>query len=199
MRIYRFETIDSTQTAAAKLATEGCDDMTAVVARIQTHARGRYERQWESSLGGLWVTFILRKLIDIERLPYLALAVGAGLYDFFKCMNLNVTLKYPNDILVEGKKLVGILCGSRIRGKEYLFSLVGIGINVNNTTPDIGVSLKELTNKEFGFDQLLHDVSNVVETARDSLNNLEPSQIISALNLRNCINMPLTNFGEIIR
>ena len=96
---------------AAKLAYEGAEEGTVVVAEEQTAGRGRLSRKWHSPKGtGIWMSIILRPSIPVHHAPQLTLLAAVSVAQAIeKCTGVNVGIKWPNDILIQGKKAVGIL------------------------------------------------------------------------------------------
>jgi BirA family biotin operon repressor/biotin-[acetyl-CoA-carboxylase] ligase len=132
-RIHYFPRVTTTMDTARELARQGVPHASCVVAEHQTKARGRLNRKWESDPGGLWITLILTPDTP-PALAYLynfaaSLSLSLTLETLFK---LDVRVKWPNDLLLEGKKLAGLLSEIETRADMIRFLLVGIGINVNN-------------------------------------------------------------------
>ncbi len=135
-----YETIDSTMTEAARLAEEGAPTGTLVMAEEQTAGRGRLGRQWVSEPGaGLYFTLILRPKIAPVAAPVLTLMAGVSLAEAVRpFVSDRVDLRWPNDLLISGKKCAGILVEmradpERAQSERLWHVLMGIGINVNNT------------------------------------------------------------------
>lgn len=131
--------IDSTNTRARQLIQDGCPHGTLIIAEDQTAGRGRHGRTWMSSAEkDLLFSIVLRLSLPTERQGLLTLAIANAVADSIHtfCPSLFVSLKWPNDVLVNGKKAVGILVESRMSTSETVF-VAGIGINVNRDTfPD---------------------------------------------------------------
>ena len=132
-----------------------------VNAGFQTRGRGRSDRSWHSARGlGVYATFGVN-VSDPGLLPFLAIASGIASADTLKGISgLEFLLKWPNDVLVNGKKIAGVLVENIITG-ESAVSLVGIGINVNQQTedfpPDLGeraISLRMATGMVFPIDEI---------------------------------------------
>ncbi len=135
-RIHFFQSIDSTNTFARRLAEEAAPEGTLIISEEQTAGRGRRGRSWISPAGtGLWFSLILRPPLSHPRIllvtPLAAVAVAGALR---KITGLSAGIKWPNDIVIDGKKTAGILTelGTGERGGGYI--IVGIGINVNTTS-----------------------------------------------------------------
>lgn len=128
-KVFSFDKIPSTQDMAHELIADGrATNRTAVVALAQSAGRGRYRRKWVSHHGNLYVSFIYGCDTRDGRLSYAtAVAVAETLISY----GINPTIKWPNDILIDNKKVAGILI-------EYSgpYVIVGIGININ-TNPTV--------------------------------------------------------------
>ncbi len=147
-KVISFDKISSTQDYAHDMIARGdASDHTVVVANAQYAGRGRYRRKWVSHHGNLYASFVF---LSPERDPRLSYAVAVAIVDTIMSFGINSQIKWPNDILIDGKKVAGTLI-------EYAgrFVIVGIGINVgtNPTVPEYqttkllnyaNVDLKEL-------------------------------------------------------
>lgn len=132
-RIHYYENISSTMEKARELAREGAPDQSVVIARSQKKGRGRLQRTWFSKKGGLYFTLILRPQIP---------AISGFLVNFITSTALAETIrnytgveamvKWPNDILVDGRKLSGMLSEMEAEEELVTFINIGIGLNVNN-------------------------------------------------------------------
>ena len=130
-RVFSFDKIPSTQDWAHDLiATANATHRTVVVANAQSAGRGRHRRKWVSHHGNLYASFIYQ---DAERDTRLSYAVAVAVAETLVGFGITPQIKWPNDILVDGKKIAGILI-------EYSgsFVIVGIGININSnpTVPE---------------------------------------------------------------
>ena len=128
-----FESVSSTNDVAKQLAEQGAPEGTLVFTEEQTAGRGRQKRKWIAPAGSsLLVSFILRPSLTPEQLPLLlmasALAVASAIEE---STGLKVHFKWPNDILVGGKKAGGILTETGLRGEEVNYAVIGVGLNVN--------------------------------------------------------------------
>jgi len=130
-RIEWFTSIASTMTEAARLAREDCPSGTLVGAKEQKAGIGRHGRTWHSPpRSGLYVSFVLRLPVAADHLPLLMLAVGLAVRDaIVETSGLAPDLRWPNDVLLNGKKCAGIL--AQMEGGAIV---VGIGINVNHSS-----------------------------------------------------------------
>ena len=128
--LVRLGRVDSTQTVAFALAADGAADRTVVVAQAQTAGRGRHGRLWLDEPGAsLLMSIILRPRLEPARLPTLSLAAGVAVVEALeRVTGLKPRLKWPNDVLVDGRKLAGILLESRIGPSPLV--VLGIGVNL---------------------------------------------------------------------
>ncbi len=129
-RIEWFQSVDSTMTAAARMAREGCASGTGVGADEQIAGVGRHGHSWHSEAGaGLYVSIVLRLPVAAEGLPVVMLALGLAAREaIVKTSGLAADLRWPNDVILGGKKCAGIL--AQIEDDAIV---AGIGINVNHT------------------------------------------------------------------
>ena len=137
-RIIYLPVTDSTNTQAKKMGEEGAEHGTLVVTQCQTAGRGRRGRSWESPEGNVYFTFLLRPEVEISRASMItlvaALAVAKAVDDV---TGLDSKIKWPNDVVANGKKLCGILTESSSDLEYINYAVVGIGINVNqNAFPE---------------------------------------------------------------
>jgi BirA family biotin operon repressor/biotin-[acetyl-CoA-carboxylase] ligase len=131
-KIHYFKEVTSTNDVAKELAALRAKEGTIVIAEIQTSGRGRLGRSWLSPKGGVWLSVILRpevKAKDVFKITFLtAVAVAKTIRKMFK---LNAEIEWPNDVLINGKKVCGILTETSIRGETVDSVIVGVGINAN--------------------------------------------------------------------
>ena len=130
-RIHHYDMIGSTMDEARRLASEGALEGTVVIAEEQTAGRGRFNRAWVSPRGeNLSFSVILTP--PASDLPYMnmaaTLAVARTIAD---CSGLRPTIKWPNDVRVDGLKISGILIETAIESKDAVCAIIGIGVNVN--------------------------------------------------------------------
>jgi BirA family biotin operon repressor/biotin-[acetyl-CoA-carboxylase] ligase len=157
-KIHYFPQIGSTMDVARELAKKGAKEGTMVIAEAQTHGRGRLSRGWLSPEGGIYLTLILRPRISPAYAPRInlmvAIAVAATIR---KLLGLKAQVKWPNDVLIAGKKVCGILAEMDAEMDVVNFVNIGIGINANTSVPRFektATSLKDvlgraISRKEF--------------------------------------------------
>jgi BirA family biotin operon repressor/biotin-[acetyl-CoA-carboxylase] ligase len=133
LNIISFDTIDSTNTEALKQARLGADEGLCVVARQQTAGRGRHGRTWVSPEdAGLYFSIVLRPKLDARDLSLITLTAGVAVYDSLADLGLRPDIKWVNDVLVDEKKICGILAETTDT-PSGLAVIVGIGINLRST------------------------------------------------------------------
>jgi BirA family biotin operon repressor/biotin-[acetyl-CoA-carboxylase] ligase len=135
--LIRFAELGSTMETAHARAQDGAAHGTAVVAARQTVGRGTRGRVWSSEPGGLWMSVIARPS-RTDALEALSLRIGLATAVVLEllCPALpRLGLKWPNDIVIDGRKLAGILCEARWGNGRCLWVVVGLGINVQNQVP----------------------------------------------------------------
>ncbi|WP_299094147.1 biotin--[acetyl-CoA-carboxylase] ligase [uncultured Metabacillus sp.] len=140
------ETVTSTQKIAQSLANEGAPEGTIVVADQQTSGRGRMSRVWYSPSGtGIWMSMIIRPKIPINRTPQLTLLTAVAIVQAIEELTpLKPDIKWPNDILLNGKKIVGILTELQAEADQVHSVIIGTGINVNQTKEDFPEELQNV-------------------------------------------------------
>jgi BirA family transcriptional regulator, biotin operon repressor / biotin---[acetyl-CoA-carboxylase] ligase len=131
--IVYFDSTDSTNTQAARLAHDGAPEGTLVIAETQTAGRGRLGRKWESPPGvNLYFTLILRPDIPPSDAPMITLAAAVALIKATRALfNLPAAIKWPNDMLIDFKKCAGILTEMSAEPERVRHVILGIGVDVN--------------------------------------------------------------------
>lgn len=152
---------------AGELAAEGCSDFTVVVADIQTKGHGRLTRKWVSSEGGLYFTVVLRPEIPPALSYRLNFAASLTLARILRNMfHIDAKVKWPNDILVNDKKISGMLSEMNVDANKVLSVNIGIGINVNNdqgTEEPMASSLKKILGRDISKKEILFAFLNEFE------------------------------------
>lgn len=159
-RICYYSEVDSTQSIALSLAKKKSRDThgTLILAGLQKNGRGRYDRQWISPSGGIWFSLILKPRMLVEQITLLPLAVAVAVAEAITTKTkLNPKLKWPNDVLIDGKKLSGILLDIDTEGEKVDYVVIGIGINVNVDSSQI--SSKIVSSDELPITSLKEEMS----------------------------------------
>ncbi|HXG93441.1 MAG TPA: biotin--[acetyl-CoA-carboxylase] ligase [Blastocatellia bacterium] len=130
--VLRFDRLASTNDYARELAAGGADEGVTALAYEQTAGRGRHGRQWSSPAGeGLYFSVILRPEIDPARAPVITLAAAVAVAETLAIdFKIKPDIKWPNDVLVRGKKICGILVESAIEQGRIQYLVMGIGVNL---------------------------------------------------------------------
>jgi BirA family biotin operon repressor/biotin-[acetyl-CoA-carboxylase] ligase len=160
----------STNDEAARLARAGAKHGTVVIAAAQSAGRGREGRSWQSPQGGLYLSAVLRPNLPASDVPPITLAIGIGVCDAVRVFGAAAQLKWPNDVLVAGKKLSGVLVETQSHGPRVDAVIVGIGVNLDAVPPEvssIATSLAEasatVVAREVFISQLLVQVERWVD------------------------------------
>jgi BirA family biotin operon repressor/biotin-[acetyl-CoA-carboxylase] ligase len=132
-RIYHFFKTDSTNRVALELGHAGEPEGAVVLAEEQTAGRGRAGHSWHSErAAGIYATILLRPRLSPVQAPLLTMMAGLSAHAAVQSVTgLSVDLKWPNDLLIQGKKVGGILTEMHAEPAQVRFVIVGIGINVN--------------------------------------------------------------------
>lgn len=128
--LYYYPILSTTMETARELAKKGAAEGTAVIAGTQTIGRGRLARTWLSPEGSLAMSVILMPAVN--KLPQLVMIASLAVVRAIKQVTgLETHIKWPNDIMLKGKKVCGILIENEVKGGDVNFAVIGIGINVN--------------------------------------------------------------------
>lgn len=130
-----YPSLSSTMDTARGNARQGAEEGTVIIAGEQTGGRGRLQRAWLSPEGNIALSIILHP--DVAALPYLIMVASLAVaYSIESITGLKPQIKWPNDILIDGRKVCGILIENEVKGNKAVFSIVGIGINVDLKVAD---------------------------------------------------------------
>lgn len=171
------ESADSTQRIALYIAENKPDPQgTVVIAEQQKKGRGRLKRQWLSPPGGLWLSVILKPEIPTGMITLLPLCAAVAVSHAIRdCTSLEAKLKWPNDVMLSGRKVAGILVDISAEAERVNYAVIGIGINANIDSHEISGRLQhhraELKVTSLRT-ELGHDV-NRLELTSHVLENLE--------------------------
>ena len=161
------EEVDSTQQRARELARAGAPHGTLVVSKIQFGGRGRLGRRWGSPVGGLWMSLVLRPGISSRVAARVTQTAAVGVAKGLREMGVEAEIKWPNDLLVDGRKICGILAESSVESvpvaakkvgagerRRVDFVVLGVGLNANLDPKDLGVPENEAATlrSELGHD-----------------------------------------------
>jgi BirA family transcriptional regulator, biotin operon repressor / biotin---[acetyl-CoA-carboxylase] ligase len=167
-KVYYYDHLPSTMDAAMELCAQGAAEGTVVVAEYQTKGRGRLGRSWVSTkYKGIYLTFILKPDMPASQIPVLTLMTAVSICEGIKeCAGVSAQIKWPNDILVNGRKLGGILTELKGEIDAANFVIIGFGLNVNNSREELvpgAVSLKEEKKEDINRLELLKEILRRIE------------------------------------
>jgi BirA family biotin operon repressor/biotin-[acetyl-CoA-carboxylase] ligase len=129
-QLYYYHRLATTMKTAKKLAEKGTAEGTVIIADTQTAGRGRLGRTWLSPEGSLSISLILKPAL--HNLPQLVMIASLAVARAIKKVaGLETRIKWPNDVLIKGKKVCGVLIENEVKGDKVNFAIIGIGINVN--------------------------------------------------------------------
>ena len=157
MKIIILDKVDSTNDYVKRYVKKGED--VAVIAKSQTKGRGTKGRSFSSLPGGVYISVL--KFYDglkADRAYSIVSDTAVAVVNTLRAFGLEASIKWPNDVFCNGKKICGILTESTFSGDEVVYSVTGIGINVNNDLPpelkDIAVSAKEILGAELNLESV---------------------------------------------
>ena len=143
------EELPSTNLTARELAQQGAPHGQAVLARRQQAGRGRMQRAWQSPEGGLWLSVVLRPNLPLQDASKLTLAASVALVDAFsELYHLQVGIKWPNDLVYNGRKIAGILGEVVGEWNSVQTLILGMGVNANFRREELSSDLKVVTLQE---------------------------------------------------
>ena len=181
---YYFDSIDSTQNQALKMAQDVTNDGTIIVASEQTGGKGRDGRKWMSPKGGIWISIILHPKFDISITTLFPIASSLALsLAIEKIFSIKPELKWPNDLTINGKKVAGMLVDVSLESNKIENLVLGVGINFDVNTKQIEKSLKGTPNF-YGVSSLSDQKKNVRPIQLVQTFLLELEKIYKALNER---------------
>ena len=180
-RLLFFHEISSTMDEASRQARSGADEGLVVVAEVQSAGRGRLGRNWVSSPGNLYFSVLFRPSMSV--LPMIGILAGVAIVRSIRtCTGLDPRIKWPNDIMLHGKKVAGILVETAVQGDQVDHAVLGIGVNVDldldslgdirDFTTNLNVALGSTVSREDLLRQLLHDLDALYHQAAQGISVL---------------------------
>ncbi len=159
-KLLYFPSLTSTNEYVNKLVKLKYPEGTVVIAGTQSLGRGRKQRLWVSPKGGLWFSFFIRPQLPPQKAMIVTMATSIAIAKVISSTTkTDVRIKWPNDVLINGKKVCGILTELSAEMDQINYMIIGIGLNVNNELPDnfhpTATSLKEVMNQVVSLKQLL--------------------------------------------
>jgi len=131
-KIYHYDNVSSTNDVAKEIAKKDDKEKIVVLAETQTSGKGRLGRSWISPKGGLWFSIVMRPQISPKEALKLTFTTSSAVAKTIQQMfGLKTEVKWPNDVLVKGRKICGILTEASTRESMVEFVVIGVGINAN--------------------------------------------------------------------
>ena len=137
-----FRKVFSTNSIAKFLANHDAKEGTVLISEIQTNARGRLGKKWEAPEGGIWMSLILRPQVPPARIGLITLATGVAIAKSIRSLGVDAKIKWPNDVLIHGKKISGVLTEVNATFNEIDWIVVGIGIDSNLKLEDFSEDIR---------------------------------------------------------
>ena len=169
--LYIFKEVMSTNTLAKFLSANNVKNGCVILSEKQSNAKGRFGKSWESPLGGIWLSIILNPQVDHSKIPLITLATGVAVVNTLKKIGIkNPEIKWPNDVMINGKKVSGILTEAITKFNTIERVIVGVGIDANF---DVNVLSKELQEGTTTLDRELGERVDENEIIRIFLEEFE--------------------------
>ena len=140
--IHLFETLDSTNSKLWRLLSAGAKAGTVVIAEQQSAGRGQWGRQWRSATGGVYLSLAIEPNLAAADGLQLTLCSAWGIAIALRNLGLPIGLKWPNDLVIDSRKLGGVLTETRTEQAMITQAVIGVGLNWSNPTPDLGINLQ---------------------------------------------------------
>lgn len=156
--IERFGEISSTQDLMKARAVSGAREGAVVVAETQSSGRGRHGREWISEAGNLYFSVLLKPKCRAEDLGQAGLVIGLALGEALQGFvedSARIKLKWPNDVLLDGKKCAGILIEAELNGAAVEWIIIGVGVDIDHAPEDIGAALNDYTESAISSEVVL--------------------------------------------
>ena len=174
-KVYYFDTIDSTQNYAVEISKKKNENGSVVISQRQTAGRGRMNRKWVTVKGGLSMSIILHPKFDTSVSTLFPMAASLALATAIqKTINMKPNVKWPNDVVIKGKKVAGMIADASIQSNLIESMVLGVGINFKVDTKHLERQLKK-TENFYGVASLLkvNDSTNPLEMIQNFLSELE--------------------------
>lgn len=173
--VSQFTQVDSTNVKAAELAKAGAEEGTVIISMVQDAGYGRMNRHWVSPKGGLWLSIILRPDIPPKDAATITLMGACAVVKTLKSiLDIDAKIKWPNDVLISGRKVCGILTEMRTMGNDIDFVILGLGINANFHVKEFPEDIRDTTttlSTECGSDISIEQLLKALISDIDGLYN----------------------------
>ncbi len=142
LSLHIFDSVPSTSQTLWSLLDKGAGMGTVVIATQQTAGRGQWGRQWISAAGGLYLSVAIAPKLEASNSYQLTFASAWGIATQLRKCGVSVGIKWPNDLVLNGRKLGGILTETKVHKGEITQAVIGVGINWANPVPETGINLE---------------------------------------------------------
>jgi len=160
-KVIYFQEIDSTNEYAKKIALHE-DEGTIIIADTQKRGHGRKFRTWASPKGGLWMSVILKPKTTPEHIVKIVFLGAIAVVETLEQFGAEARIKWPNDVLVNEKKICGILAEGSFSEREVYYITLGIGLNVNNPIPEELLSTSTSISKVLGIQIPIEEIFKIL-------------------------------------
>jgi BirA family transcriptional regulator, biotin operon repressor / biotin---[acetyl-CoA-carboxylase] ligase len=140
--LHLYDSVTSTNQTLWELLQQGATSGTVVIATEQTSGRGQWGRQWVSQRGGLYLSAAITPNLEAKNSYQLTLATAWGIARQLQKCGITVEIKWPNDLVLNKRKLGGILTETKISKEKITQAVIGVGINWQNPVPETGINLE---------------------------------------------------------
>lgn len=189
MKLIKLDAIDSTNDFLKRLSVEqSLENFTVVTAENQTRGKGQMGAKWDSETGkNLMISVLVNNVLNsISEIFDLNVAVALSIFTTLEKNNIpNLSIKWPNDILSDNKKVAGILIENTIKNNGEITSIIGIGLNVNQINFDNlpkASSMAVISKKEFDNETILNQLIDCLKLNCDLLQNKSAAQLWNSYN-----------------
>ena len=144
--LYLFKEVMSTNTVAKFLSENDVNNGTVILSEKQSGAKGRLGKSWESPLGGIWLSLVVKPNVDHSKIPMITLATGVAVVKTLERIGIeNAEIKWPNDVMINDKKVCGILTEAITKFNSIESVIIGVGIDANFNVNVLSEELQEGT------------------------------------------------------
>lgn len=199
--IYEHESLPSTQDEARRLALEGAEDGTVVVAKQMTGGRGQGGKNWHAPIGGWYASIIVR---DIPDARFLTISLGNAVANLMEIAGADAKLKWVNDVWIDDKKVAGILVEGESTGDKIDFLIAGIGINFNGSPKDFPVEIQATSTtleESLGAETCIEDTQEYIlqelQLAIQKARAGENLEILNEFRARNALQGRTVRVGDV--
>ena len=160
-RAYYFDSIDSTQNYALKIAQNRVENGSVIIAGKQTEGKGRLGRKWVSPQGGIWMSIILHPTFDVSYATLFPIASAVALSSAIeKTIGIKSELKWPNDVILKNKKVAGMIVDASLESNTIQSLILGVGINFKINPASLEKNITQ-TENFYGVSTLIKDENSI--------------------------------------